>query len=69
MFIWKAEQAMAEFKRQQPEMYEQFHRTCSRQSITHEFEAKLEEVWEKIKKISIDYAVMENAENMAVIPG
>ena len=67
MFIWKASQALAEFERQQPEMYKQFARLAPKVD-THEFENTLEEIWGQIKKISIDYAVMEHAKNMAVIP-
>lgn len=67
MFIWKAEQAMYEFKRQQPDMYESFVE-LSDLIDTNEFEARLVEVWETLKDISIDYAVMEGAEKMAVFP-
>ncbi|MEO8612565.1 MAG: mannose-1-phosphate guanylyltransferase [Chloroflexota bacterium] len=67
MFIWKATQALAEFERQQPEMYAQFA-TLAPKVDTHEFESTLEEIWGKVKKISIDYAVMEHANNMAVVP-
>lgn len=67
MFIWKAKQAMDEFKRQRPKMYEQFAELMLTVD-TPEYEQKLEEVWDQIEKISIDYAVMEKAENMAVIP-
>jgi mannose-1-phosphate guanylyltransferase len=67
MFIWKAEQAMAEFKLQQAEMYAGFME-LAQVVDTHEFEAKLEEVWDTLKDISIDYAVMEGAEKMAVFP-
>ena len=67
MFIWKAEQAMNEFKRQQPKMYEQFM-LLAPTIDTHEYDHKLEEIWENIEKISLDYAVMEGAQMMAVIP-
>jgi mannose-1-phosphate guanylyltransferase len=67
MFIWKAEQAMNEFKRQQPKMYEQFM-LLAPTIDTHDYDHKLEEIWEAIEKISLDYAVMEGAEKMAVIP-
>lgn len=67
MFIWKASQAMQEFERQQPEMYMQFMELV--QTVdTQQFDAKLDEIWEKVHKISLDYAVMEGAKNMAVIP-
>ena len=67
MFIWKASQALAEFERQQPEMYKQFA-TLAPTVDTHEFESTLEEIWSGVKKIPLDYAVMEHAEKMAVIP-
>lgn len=66
MFIWKASQAMEEFKRQQKEMYDCFMALAPTVD-THEYENKLEDIWEKINKISLDYAVMEGAEKMAVI--
>jgi mannose-1-phosphate guanylyltransferase len=67
MFIWKADQAMNEFKRQQPKMYEQFM-ALAPTIDTHGYDHKLEEIWENIEKISLDYAVMEGAQMMAVIP-
>lgn len=67
MFIWKAEQAMNEFKRQQPKMYAKFAELAPAVD-THEYDHKLEEIWEEVEKISLDYAVMEGAEKMAVIP-
>ena len=67
MFIWRAEDAMNEFKRQQSEMYELFARL--QQSVdTDRFDATLDEIWAKIPKKSLDYAIMEDAEKMAVIP-
>lgn len=68
MFIWQASQAMGEFKRQQPAMYELFAERLGPTVDTREFEARLQEVWDELKDISIDYAVMENAEKMAVFP-
>jgi mannose-1-phosphate guanylyltransferase len=67
MFIWKAEQAMREFQRQQPEMYAQFSELATTVD-TPKFTTTLDKVWERVKKISLDYAVMEGAQNMAVIP-
>ncbi|HRL10623.1 MAG TPA: sugar phosphate nucleotidyltransferase [Aggregatilineales bacterium] len=67
MFIWKTTKAMAEFQRQQPVMYgllEQLGEAID----TPAYDAVLAEVWEKMPKISIDYAIMEGAENLAVIP-
>ncbi|MEZ4667476.1 MAG: mannose-1-phosphate guanylyltransferase [Anaerolineae bacterium] len=67
MFIWKASKAMAEFKRQQPAMHELFAELAAVVD-THDYDATLETIWNKVEKISLDYAVMEGAENMAVIP-
>jgi mannose-1-phosphate guanylyltransferase len=67
MFIWKAETALNEYKRQQPAMYTQF-REIAQYVDTDDFEDKLESIWDNIRNISLDFAVMENAENIAVIP-
>lgn len=67
MFIWKASQAMAELQWQQPAMYAHFVELVPTVN-THEFEAKLEDIWREMPDLSIDYAVMEGAQNMAVIP-
>ncbi|MEO0560938.1 MAG: mannose-1-phosphate guanylyltransferase [Chloroflexota bacterium] len=67
MFIWTAAHAMGEFERQQPDMHTQLE-TLRPTINTPAYEETLEEVWPKLPKIAIDYAVMENAENMCVIP-
>lgn len=67
MFIWKASQAMAEFERQRPQMY-QLLMELDPTIDTPGYQAKLEEIWERMPKISIDFAIMEGAQNMAVIP-
>ncbi|NWG18240.1 MAG: mannose-1-phosphate guanylyltransferase [Chloroflexi bacterium] len=67
MFIWTAKQAMAEFARQQPDMHAGFVKLQAAVD-TPEFEEWLDETWQQIKDISLDYAVMEGAEKIAVIP-
>ncbi|MBZ0294577.1 MAG: mannose-1-phosphate guanylyltransferase, partial [Anaerolineae bacterium] len=67
MFIWRADHAMCEFERQQPEMYQHL-REIYEAVDTPEYEARLETAWDAMTKISIDFAVMEGAENIAVIP-
>jgi mannose-1-phosphate guanylyltransferase len=67
MFVWKADQAMAEFQRQQPEMHAQFAELALTVD-TSRFNTTLETIWERVRKISLDYAVMEGARNMAVFP-
>ncbi len=67
MFVWKAATALKEFQRQQPEMYAQFQE-IGRHVDTEHFEDNLERIWNNIRNISLDFAVMENAQNIAVIP-
>jgi len=67
MFIWTTERAMAEYERQQPDMFARL------QAIGATIDSPawvdtLESNWDNIQNISIDFAVMENAGNMAVIP-
>jgi mannose-1-phosphate guanylyltransferase len=58
---------MAEFKRQQPQMHHHFMELAPTVD-TPEYEVKLEAIWSAMPDISIDVAVMEHAEKMAVIP-
>lgn len=67
MFIWSANTAMAEFERQQPDMsalLQELQPTVD----TPEFDATLNRIWEHMPRISIDYAIMEHAQQMTVIP-
>jgi mannose-1-phosphate guanylyltransferase len=67
MFIWKTRKALAEFERQQPNMFKLLNRIMK--SIgTPDYEDYLDGVWGKMPKISIDFAIMEGATDMAVIP-
>lgn len=67
MFIWKVEHAMKDLERYQPAMYALF---TYLQSIfdTSDYQEKLNDIWEKMPKLSIDFAIMEKADNIAVIP-
>jgi mannose-1-phosphate guanylyltransferase len=67
MFIWTAKLAMSEFERQQPAIYEQLQ-TLIPAVDTPDFEAKLVEIWDNLPSIQLDYAVMEQASDMCVIP-
>lgn len=67
MFIWKAERAMLEFQRQQPSMYTLLQRLVPTIG-TAEYPNTLRSIWEEMPRKSIDYAVMEGAERMVVIP-
>jgi mannose-1-phosphate guanylyltransferase len=67
MFIFKADQMLAEFERQQPAMYAILEEIAL--TIGHDdYATTLDRLWPNIKKLSIDYAVMEDAKNVVVIP-
>jgi len=67
MFIWRVERIMAEFQRQMPEFYVQLAEVQATLG-TPGYEATLNRVWPQVAKQTIDYGVMEGAENVAVIP-
>jgi mannose-1-phosphate guanylyltransferase len=67
MFIWHVDTAMGEFQRQRPEMYARLTELIPAID-TPAYEETLKRVWEQIDKIALDYAVMEGARSMAVIP-
>lgn len=67
MFIWRAERAMREFERFQPETY-QAMRALQPAIGTPDYEAKLAEVWAQVIVAPIDTAVMEKTDRIAVIP-
>ncbi len=61
IFIWRAKQALAEFERQQPEIHSCLSRIMADPT-------QLDPLWANMKKISLDYAIMEGASNVVVIP-
>jgi mannose-1-phosphate guanylyltransferase len=67
MFIWTCETAMRELERQQPSLHAAM---CRLQSAvgTPSFDSELAAEWAELPKVSLDYAVMEGADRMAVIP-
>lgn len=67
MFIWKTQTALSEFERQQPDMYQ--HLVTIRDVVdTANYEDTLNATWDKLKRTTIDYAIMEGARDMVVIP-
>ena len=67
MFIMRASHALSEFERQQPTIHSMMMR-LKPHIDTPGFEDVLDDIWEEIPKVSIDYAIMEGAQNVAVIP-
>ncbi len=67
MFIWKAARALGELRRQRPTTFYILEKIQGAFG-TDTFEQVLAEQWPRVEKLPIDIAVMENAENVAVIP-
>lgn len=67
IFIFKASTILAELNRQKPEMARAFDRIRDAFSTVN-FESVLREEFSTMESVSIDYAIMENAANMVVIP-
>ena len=67
MFVWRVDAIMKEFKRQMPILFK--HIKLIEDSIgTPRYEDTLSVNWNLIPKQTIDYGIMENAENVSVIP-
>jgi mannose-1-phosphate guanylyltransferase len=67
MFIWHVDRIMEEFQRQMPDFYVQLAEIKATLG-TSGYEATLGRVWPQVVKQTIDYGVMEGAEDVAVIP-
>ena len=67
IFVWKVNEVINAFEQYQPEMYELFATEHDNFNTTHEQEA-IERIYPLCTNISIDYAIMEKADNVYVIP-
>ncbi len=67
MFVWQVNRILEEFNRQMPDFYEKLMQVEAVLG-TPEYGQVLGRVWPEIAKETIDYGVMEKAENVAVIP-
>lgn len=67
MFIFRAGRILDEYARQQPGMHALL-RAIQGAIGQPDYEGVLGETWPQMPRISIDYAVMEGAQGMAVIP-
>jgi mannose-1-phosphate guanylyltransferase len=67
MFIWRVDQILKSFEKQMPDLF---------QKMQHMFEGKeksqlkqrILDIWPTIQPQTIDYGIMEHAENVVVIP-
>jgi mannose-1-phosphate guanylyltransferase len=67
MFIWRVERIMEEFQSQMPDFYVKLAEVEASLG-TNGYSPTLDRVWPQVAKQSIDYGVMEAAEDVAVIP-
>lgn len=67
MFIWRADRLLSEFRSQLPDVYAAL--TGIGEALeTPDAARALAEIWPTIRKISIDFGIMEHAEAVSVIP-
>ncbi len=67
MFIWRADRLLAEFSAQMPESHAALVRIGAALG-TPAAAAVLAEAWPEMRKVSIDFGIMEHAERVSVIP-
>jgi mannose-1-phosphate guanylyltransferase len=66
IFVWKAKAILGELQRQQPAIYDACERIADAWNTPNQDVVFFKE-YESLKKISIDYAVMENAREVLVL--
>jgi len=67
MFIWQVEKVLAEIQRQMPQLNRALEKISAAWGRP-EYQDVINKVWSKLDKVSIDFGVMEGAQNVAVIP-
>ena len=67
MFVWTPERILQEFARLMPQLYAALQE-IERALGTPEESSVIERVWKDLESETIDYGVMEGAENVVVIP-
>jgi len=67
MFIWRVDTVLNEIERQMPDLYMKLNQIAKDWTQPHK-QHTLELVWPTIQPQTIDYGIMENAQNVAVVP-
>lgn len=66
MFVWKAERILAEIERQMPALYRCLERL---RSLPGQWKAEeIGALWSPLKSETVDYGIMEHAQQVAVVP-
>jgi mannose-1-phosphate guanylyltransferase len=67
MYVWSAKSILKAFKQHAPDIYQL---TQGLDKLSHQkFHQALPDIYKQSKKISIDYAISEKANNLVLIPG
>lgn len=67
MFVWRVDRIMAEFTRQMPELASKLGQISAAWNTANRAEV-IGQVWPGIHPETIDYGIMEHADNVVVIP-
>jgi len=67
MFVWKVSTILGEFEKLMPQLYAQLMEIDAALGTAQE-RAVLERVWPQVENETIDYGIMEQAKDVAVIP-
>jgi mannose-1-phosphate guanylyltransferase len=67
MFVWQAKVIIEEIENHLPEMHEQFKKSV-KYFYTPDEKEQIQKVYELCTSISIDYGIMEKAQNVYVLP-
>jgi mannose-1-phosphate guanylyltransferase len=67
MFVWRVERILAEFSKQMPDLAASLSEIATAWG-TPEQQEVLKKVWPEIRVETIDYGIMEGAQDVAVIP-
>lgn len=68
MFIWRVDVILEHFKKFLPEIYEELM-IIKDKILAPDFDYHLDQMYRRIKGISIDYGIMEKAKNVYVLKG
>jgi mannose-1-phosphate guanylyltransferase len=67
MFVWRADAILAEIEKQMPELFKAVNEISAAWDTPKQDEV-LQEYWHDLKSQTIDYGIMEKAEQVAVLP-
>lgn len=67
MFVWRVERVLEEFARQMPDLYDSLMQIANAWG-TGEQDVTVQTIWPTLRAQTIDYGIMEGAEQVAVIP-